>query len=52
MIGTLWTEVDTHASPYRVLAMIYTLSGLKPGAHTRTMEATRRKNPASAGGWV
>ncbi|MBI2469446.1 MAG: hypothetical protein HYV62_16760 [Candidatus Rokubacteria bacterium] len=50
--GVLRAEVDTHASPAEAQRVIYTVSGLSPGPHTLTVEATGRRGPFSGGAWV
>jgi hypothetical protein len=50
--GTMRAEIDTYATPARAQSLIYTLSGLQPGPHTLTIEATGQRNPASAGVWI
>lgn len=45
-------EIDTYAPSGDAQARIFTLSGLGPGSHTLTIEATGRRNPASGGAWV
>jgi hypothetical protein len=50
--GALRAELDTHASPSLEQSVIYSLSGLEPGPHLLTIEATRSKSEISEGGWV
>lgn len=51
--GIFQGEVDTYSAPYyQAQAVMYTVSGLPPGTHTLVIEATGRKNLASAGTWV
>jgi hypothetical protein len=50
--GVLRAVVDTFASPAIEQAPIYALTGIPPGPHLLTIEATRSKSPFSLGGWV
>lgn len=50
--GVLRAELDTHATPAREQAVIYTLTGLGPGPHVLAIEATRSKSVLSEGAWV
>lgn len=50
--GTFQAEIDTYAPSGDAQARIYTLSGLPPGTHTLSIEATGRRSPASGGAWV
>jgi hypothetical protein len=47
-IGT----VDAYASPQQPRTILYTISKLKKGTHTLTIEVTGTKNPRSAGSWI
>jgi hypothetical protein len=50
--GELRAELDTYASPSEAQSPIYTVSGLVPGPHVLTIEATRTGSPLSGGGWI
>jgi hypothetical protein len=50
--GVPRAEIDTYAPVPAVQAVVYTLSGLAPGAHTLSLEVTGRRHPLSLGGWV
>lgn len=50
--GELKTMVDEYASPARIGVAAYTISGLSPGTHTITIEATGSRNASSQGAWV
>jgi len=50
--GELKTTIDEYASPSRIGVAAYTISGLSPGAHTITIEATGSRNASSQGAWV
>jgi hypothetical protein len=50
--GELKTTVDEYASPARIGVAAYTISGLSPGTHTITIEATGSRNASSQGAWV
>ncbi len=45
-------EIDTYAPTLQPQALMYTLSGLAPGVHTLTLEATGTGNLSSEGAWV
>jgi hypothetical protein len=44
--------VDEYASPARIGVAAYTISGLGPGTHTITIEATGSRNASAQGAWV
>jgi hypothetical protein len=52
--GVLAEEIDTFAAPpiegYQ--RTMFEASGLAPGTHTLTLEATGRKNPAATSAYV
>jgi beta-propeller repeat-containing protein len=50
--GVLVGNVDTYASPSQHQAMLFSIDGLSPGAHTLAIEATGTRNEASGGAWV
>ena len=50
--GILRAEIDTYAPLDQAQALMYTLSGLPPGAHTLIIEVTGRRHPLSLGTWV
>jgi hypothetical protein len=50
--GELKTMVDEYASPARIGVAAYTISGLGPGTHTITIEATGSRNASAQGAWV
>jgi len=50
--GAPRAEIDTYAPAVQPQALMYTLSGLAPGAHTLTLEATGTGNLSSTGAWV
>ena len=50
--GAFRAEIDTYTPSGDAQARIFTLSGLGPGSHTLTIEATGRRNPASGGAWI
>ena len=50
--GELKTTVDEYAAPARIGVAAYTISGLSPGSHTITIEATGSRNASSQGAWV
>jgi len=45
-------EIDTYAPTPEAQAVVYTLSGLPPGEHTLTLEATGQRHPLSLGDWI
>ena len=47
--GTLQREVDQFSEETASLTEVFTISGLKPGPHTITIEAAETVNPRSAG---
>jgi hypothetical protein len=50
--GELKTMVDEYASPARIGVTAYSISGLSPGSHTITIEATGSRSASSQGAWV
>ena len=50
--GAFRAEIDTYTPSGDAQARIFTLSGLGPGSHTLTIEATGRRNLASGGAWI
>jgi hypothetical protein len=50
--GVLKATVDTYASPRQAQAENFSLSGLSPGVHTITIEATGTKSASSSGRWI
>jgi hypothetical protein len=50
--GVFAGNVDSYASPAENQAVIFSLDGLAPGAHTLTVEATDTRNEASAASWI
>jgi hypothetical protein len=52
--GVLRAEIDTYAPLPAAQAVVYSLSGLAPGAHTLSVEVTGRRHPLSlgAGVWI
>jgi hypothetical protein len=50
--GVFVAELDTYRPTEGLQDTVYTATGLAPGNHTITIEATGRKNPASSGYWV
>jgi hypothetical protein len=50
--GELKTTVDEYSSPARIGVAAYTISGLGPGTHTITIEATGSRNASAQGAWV
>jgi hypothetical protein len=50
--GKFVKEVDTYATPHRAQASVHSVSGLTPGSHTFTIEATGRKGASSGGAWI
>jgi hypothetical protein len=50
--GALKGTVDAYASPAQSQAVLYTVTGLTPGTHTMTIEATGAKSPVSTGYWI
>lgn len=50
--GAFVAQLDTYRSTEGLQDTVYTASGLAPGNHTITIEATGQKNPASQGTWV
>lgn len=52
MDGALVTTVDSYAPTDEVQAVMYTATGLVPGAHTITIRVTGTWNPAGVSSWV
>lgn len=52
MDGALMTTVDSYAPSDEVQAVMYTATGLVPGAHTITIRVTGTWNPAGVSSWV
>jgi hypothetical protein len=50
--GVLKGQVDTYASPSKSLQTLYSITGLTPGTHTLTIEATGTHNSSSGGSWI
>lgn len=50
--GVLKGTVDAYASPQQARTVLYTISKLKKGTHTLTIEVTGTRNPRSAGSWI
>ena len=50
--GVFKQEIDTYASPQMAQAVMFTVTGLGPGAHSLVVEVAGRRNPASLGNWV
>src|SRR5436309_9310337 len=50
--GSAIASIDTYASSSKAQAVIYQRTGLQPGTHTLTIEATGRKNRKSRGYWI
>jgi len=50
--GELKTTVDEYAAPARIGVAAYSISGLSPGTHTITIEATGSRNASAQGAWV
>lgn len=50
--GQMKTMLDNYASPARAGIAAYSISGLPPGTHTITIEATGSRNSNSQGSWV
>jgi hypothetical protein len=50
--GAFVAELDTYRPTEGLQDTVFAASGLAPGNHTITIEATGRKNPASSGFWV
>jgi len=50
--GVLAATVDTYATTAQAQAVLYSASGLAPGSHTLTIEATGTHNSASGASWI
>ncbi|MBI4638162.1 MAG: hypothetical protein HY727_17640 [Candidatus Rokubacteria bacterium] len=50
--GVLKATVDTYAATAQPQALLFSTSGLAPGIHTLTIEATGAHNVASGGSWI
>jgi hypothetical protein len=50
--GVMKTQVDTYASADQAQAVNYTITGLTPGTHTITIEATGTKNASAKAAWA
>lgn len=50
--GVLTAVLDTYASPAQSQAVLHTVTGLAPGAHTLTIEVTGTRSRLSKGSWV
>lgn len=50
--GVLAKVIDTYASPAQSQAVLHTVTGLAPGAHTLTIEVTGTRSRQSKGSWV
>jgi hypothetical protein len=50
--GTTVATVDLYRTPFQAQAVMHTVTGLAPGAHTLSVVVTGTRNPASGGSWV
>src|SRR5262249_18458888 len=50
--GEFKKEIDTYASPEVAPTVMFTVTGLAPGAHTLSIEVAGRRNPASMANWI
>jgi hypothetical protein len=50
--GVLTAVIDTYTSPAQSQAVLHTVTGLAPGAHTLTIEVTGTRSSQSKGSWV
>ncbi len=50
--GTLAAIVDTYATPAKFRSVIFARSGLAPGSHTISIEATGTRSANSGGSWI
>jgi YD repeat-containing protein len=50
--GTMKGEVDTYSHTVEPQTVVFTASGLPPGAHTLTIEVTGTNNPSATAPWI
>jgi hypothetical protein len=50
--GVAKTTIDNYLSPSQTRAVLYSISGLAPGTHSLTIEATGTRNASSKGAWI